>query len=316
MGQFYSCFLIFSLLSPSQHDFASSYSLSASATTTNQKLSTTRPPSLEWVNDSSSPCVVTATSSTSDSSSSMSAVTAAPQKSSTSDATLHTTAGTGAKSLVGAIVGGIAGAIVVFGIAILLLFCWRRRGGYHVLQEEERNDSIPLVMKFKTRPSVRSTTSSMTAVIPAHLTIEKGYGYGMTYSDIKPKSFEFDYQCDDYRSLPAGQVGLYAAGSERLSSFSGKTFVSSTSNSSNLYTSEGRSSPPPPTSPSMEDIPLTLQEEIDYQLRMAQLNNVLQVTGVRRRSQEVGVVETADFGGGRGHRRGGGYVGTWGSPVL
>jgi hypothetical protein len=275
-------------------------------------------------NFSSSLSVVTATSyvsSTSDPPSLLSAVTAAPEKSSTSGAILHSTAATGAKSLAGAIVGGTAAAIVMFGIVILLLLCWRRRGGYHVLQEGKRNDSIPLVTKVKTRPSVRSTTSSMTAVIPARLAIEKGSGYGMAYSDIAPKFFEADYQCNDDRTLPAGQVNLYLAGSGRFSSFSGKTFVSSTSNSSNLYTSEDRrSSPPAPTSPCIEtiqeEIPVTLQEEIGYQLRTVQLNNGLHATGVGRRSQEVGAVETADIGGGRGYRRGGGSVSTWGSPVL
>jgi len=135
----------------------------------------------------------------------------------------------------------------------------------------------------------------MTAVIPGHLAIEKGYGYGMSYNDIAPKSFKIDYQCDDCRTLPAGQADLYPAGSERLSSFSGKTFVSSTSNSSNLYTDEDRrSSPPVPTSPRIEtiqeEIPLALQEEIDHQMRTVQLNKVLQgprrLVPLRRRTLE------------------------------
>jgi len=174
------------------------------------------------------------------------------------------------KTPVGAIVGGIAGGIVLLVLFISLPFCWRRRHG----------SSEPLITQFDVGGDSLSVPASGMPYTQPFAVRSKPPMATVTMSG--GESSNNDNQAimrNRYQTLHSGGVVLYPPGSQQLSS-SEKVSLSSTSNS-NVFgaSSNNRSASPllpPPLNATgtQEEVRRARQEDLDNRLRVVQHNIV------------------------------------------
>lgn len=203
---------------------------------------------------------------------------------------------------VGAIVGGIAGGIMLLAFFLSLLFCWRRRHG--AFQSVRENGvSEPLITQFDVGGGSLSAPASGMPYTQPFAVRSKPPMATVTVSG--GESSNTDNQAtmrNRNRTLHSRGVVLLPPGYQQLSS-SEKVSLSSTSNSNVLGTSSNNSLLPPPLNArgTREEVRRARQEDLDNRLRVVQ-HNIVQleessagpgrsVPFRRQTSGEAGIIE-------------------------
>ena len=170
---------------------------------------------------------------------------------------------------IGAIVGGIAGGIMLLAFCMSLLFCWRRRHSA-VQHVRENGGPEPLITQFNVGGDSLSVPASEMPYTQSLAVHSKPPMATVTVSG--GESSNTDNQAimrNRYRTLHSGEIVLFPPGSQQLSS-SGKALPSSTSNSNVLGASSNNRS----ATRTREEVRRARQEDLDNRLRVVQHNIV------------------------------------------